>query len=73
MKLTDKEQQEITYLKRLKGSKTIPMMQKDQERLKYLNLKNLHNCCLNPHCTGYEGADKETICPKCQSKLMKSF
>ena len=73
MKLTEREQQERTYLEGLKASRTIPMMQKDQDRLRYLNTKEFHNCCSNPRCTGYEGTEKETICPKCKSKLVKSI
>jgi len=71
MKLTEQEQQEITYLEGLKASRTIPMMQKNQYRLRYLNAKEFHNCCSNPHCTGYEGTEEETICHKCKSKLHK--
>jgi uncharacterized paraquat-inducible protein A len=73
MKLTEQEQQERNYLEGLKASRTIPMMQKDQNRLRYLNAKEFDNCCSNPHCTGYEGKDEETTCPKCQSKLVKSI
>ena len=69
MKLTEQEQQEITYLEGLKASRTIPMMQKNQYRLRYLKVKEFHNCCSNPHCTGYEGTEEETICHKCKSKL----
>ena len=73
MKLTEQEKQERTYLEELKSSRTIPMMQKDQDRLRYLNAKEFHNCCSNPHCTGYEGIEDEAICPKCKSKLVKSI
>jgi uncharacterized paraquat-inducible protein A len=73
MKLTEQEEEQRTYLNELCASKTVPMMPELQKRLKYLNAKAFHNCCSNPHCTGYEGTDKEIICPKCQSKLIKSI
>ena len=73
MKLTDQEQQEKSYLEGLKASRTIPMMQKDQGRLRYLNAKEFHNCCSNPQCTGYEGTEQETICKNCRRKLVKSI
>jgi hypothetical protein len=71
MKLTEKEQQERKYLQEQKQSRTIPMMQEAQDRLRYLNKKEFHNHCSNPRCTGYEGTEEETICPKCKSKLFK--
>ncbi len=73
MKLTEKEEQERIYLEGLKSSRTIVMMQNDQDRLKFLNAKEFHNCCPNPQCTGYDGSDIETICPICNSNLIKSI
>jgi hypothetical protein len=73
MKLTEQEQQEKAYLMDLKASRTIPMMQKDQDRLRFLNAKEFHNCCSNHHCTGYQGTEEETICPKCHRKLWKNI
>ena len=70
MKLSNEEQQEINCLRELQQG-YIPMMQKDFDRLKYLNHKEFHNCCPNPHCTGHEGTEEEIICPKCKRELMK--
>lgn len=71
MELTAQEKQEREYLQGLQQSRTIPMMQKDQDRLRYLNKKEFHNHCSNPSCTGYEGTEEETKCPKCNSDLHK--
>jgi hypothetical protein len=71
MELSNKEQQEVNYLRELLQSRTIPMMQKDQDRLQYLNRKEFHNECSNVSCTGYTGTEEETICTKCKSKLHK--
>jgi hypothetical protein len=73
MQLIEQERQELILLEGLKASRTIPMMQKDQERLRYLLAKEFHNCCSNPHCMGYMGTENETICPKCKSNLIKSI
>lgn len=69
MKLTTEEQQELDHLRNAQKSRTIPMMQWQHDRLTYLNKKEFHNCCSNTHCTGHEGTEEETICPKCNSKL----
>jgi len=71
MKLTERENQEIDYLRGLQQSRTIPMMQGDQNRLKYLNQKEFHNCCSKPSCTGYTGSESETKCIKCGADLHK--
>ena len=71
MKLTDSEERELIYLEGLTVSELIPMIPKDQIRLKYLGRKKFHNCCINPKCIGYEGTEEETICQKCGTKLFK--
>lgn len=71
MKLTEQEIKELRSLRTLTRNMNIPMTSKDQDRLKYLNAKEFHNCCSNPHCTGHEGSENENICPKCKSKLFK--
>ena len=73
MKLTEEEKEEIIYLQNLQKSRTIPMFQEKQDRLRYLNAKEFHNCCSNIHCTGYEGTDEEISCAKCGSKLHKTI
>jgi len=70
MDLTNEEQQEVNYLRELQQG-YIPMMQKQQDRLKYLNQKEFHNGCSNVSCTGYTGTEDETNCPKCGSELHK--
>lgn len=71
MKLTQEEQQELKMLRDKQGSGTMILMQDAFERLQYLNKKEFHNCCTNPRCTGYEGANEETICPVCGHPLFK--
>ena len=73
MKLTKEEVTERTYVQGLQQSRTIPMFQEKQDRLKYLNAKEFHNCCSNIHCTGHEGTEEETECPKCGSKLHETI
>lgn len=73
MKLTEREQCERAYLQDLQKSRIIPMMQTDYDRLCELNMKEAHNNCSNPRCTGYEGTNGETHCPKCNFKLVKSI
>ena len=70
MKLDDKEQQEINLLHEMQRS-NMPLSPFRYDRLIYLHRKEFHNCCSNPKCTGYEGTEIETICPKCQSELFK--
>ena len=72
MKLSNKEQQEVNYLRNFQQG-YVPMSREMDERLRYLNKKEFHNCCSNPSCTGYEGTDDETECPKCKSKLHKTI
>jgi len=71
MKLTEQEQQELTYLQGLTVSTEIPMIQEPQDRLRYLLRKEVHNNCSNPSCEGYEGNEDETNCPKCGFELYK--
>lgn len=73
MKLTEEEKEERFYLERLKSSRTIPMFQEKQDRLRHLNAKEFHNHCSNIHCTGYEGTEDEITCIKCGSKLHKTI
>ena len=72
MKLSDKEQQEVNYLREFSQG-YVPMTSNMYNRLNYLNKKEFHNCCSNPGCIGYEGTDKETVCHKCNSKLHKTI
>lgn len=70
MTLTEKEQVEINLL-RQEQKECLYMPKMYFERLEYLQKKQWHNCCLNPKCTGYEGMEIETVCPKCKSILYK--
>lgn len=72
MKLTEKEQQEVNYLRNLQQG-YVPISKEMDERLKYLNKKEFHNCCSNPSCTGYEGTEDETECPLCGFVLLKTI
>jgi hypothetical protein len=71
MKLTEQELQELAYLQGLTVSTEVPMLQEQQDRLRYLNLKEIHNNCSNPSCEGYEGSEYESKCHKCGFKLLK--
>ena len=72
MKLSNKEQQEVNYLREFRQG-YVPMTQEMHSRLTHLNKKEFHNCCSNPCCTGYEGTEQETNCPKCKSNLHKTI
>lgn len=71
MKLTIEEQNERESLIEFQKSKTRFMSQQEHDRLIYLNKKEFHNHCSNIHCTGYEGSEIETNCPKCNYPLHK--
>ena len=51
----------------------LPLSREMDERLRFLNRKEFHNCCSNPSCTGYEGTEEESKCPKCKSIYIKQF
>lgn len=71
MKLTDSELNEIMMLRAYQKSSRYPMSQEQFDRLKYLRWKEVHNCCSNPQCIGYEGEDHEFVCPYCKHRLFK--
>jgi len=71
MKLSAEELEEHKNLIKYKTYLARFMSQKEQDRLLYLNNKIIHNSCINPKCKGYEGTEKEIICPFCQNKLFK--
>ena len=73
MKLTDLEKTELNSLLERQKSRTIPMMQRDFERLTYLSRKEFHNCCSNPQCEGYDALETEMICPKCGKSIFKTI
>jgi len=71
MTLTVEEQNEREYLLEIRKSRTRVMMPLEQDRLSYITKKEFHNCCSNIHCSGYEGSEIETNCPKCNYPLHK--
>ena len=73
MKLSEQEKEEMSILLYEKSSRTQYMSKEKQKRLAYLFLKDYHNCCPNPLCTGHEGEEEETQCPLCGSELMKTI
>jgi uncharacterized paraquat-inducible protein A len=72
MKLSDEELVEIRGLSRMCQT-TSPLSKEMEDRYRYLRKKKIHNCCSNPKCTGYEGTEKEMVCPRCKSKLFKTL
>ena len=72
MQLTKDEKEERQLLEIFQKG-PILMPHEQIERLKYLRAKEFHNCCSNVRCTGYHGIEEETICPVCQSALVKSI
>jgi hypothetical protein len=62
--------EQIDSLKSIRSS-MVPMTQEQQDRLKYLQKKMIHNHCVNPHCMGYVGEDSESTCLECGDKLYK--
>lgn len=67
--ITNKEAIELSFLlqKRDRGR----MRRTNYERMRELTEKMNHNACLNASCSGYQGTEIETICPKCEHKLYK--
>ena len=71
MRLTAKENDELLMLIERQKSRTIPMLPEQFGRMVELRNKELHNCCTNPRCTGYEGTEHEIHCDSCGRKLYK--
>lgn len=73
MKLSQDEKNEMKYLSGLTVGFPRPMLQEERKRLEFLNAKQWHNECSNPHCNGYEGSNDEMNCPKCGYELLKKL
>ena len=69
---TKQDERELERLREKQASSSFPLMQKQYERVKYLEKKKWHNKCFNPRCSGYEAKEEEEIlCPKCGMNLYK--
>ena len=70
-RFTTQDKEELDMLYQKQNDHSVPMMEDQQNRMKFLQDKQYHNCCLNPHCTGHVGRDKDRTCTKCNHQLHK--
>lgn len=72
MALSKDEQMQLDCLRELQRRADYPLMNEQYQKLRYLGLKQFHNCCTLTSCVGYEAKhEDETHCANCGSKLFK--